>query len=123
MTKEKGTFEDLTATAQKTTEQAIEKAQGAMEDYFEWLQKTTTALGNMHLYKMLADNTTQNMAAAFEFTQKLSQAKNFEDAIKLQSEFFEKQGSLLNEQVKAVSEICTKALSGAVKSSPFHLST
>jgi len=124
MTKEQKTFQDLTATAQKTTEQAIEKAQGAVENYFDWLQTTISSspLGNTDVYRILVHNTTQNIAAAFDFTQKFSQVKNLEDAIKLQSEFLEKQVNSFNEQTKNLSEICTKALAGAVKSSPLHLS-
>ena len=44
--------------------------------------------------------------------QKLSQAKNLEDAVKIQTEFMSKQFEAFNEQTKTIVEICTKARRG-----------
>jgi len=40
MAKDKEPFEALTATEEQTAEQIMKQTQGAMENYFGWLQKT-----------------------------------------------------------------------------------
>ena len=44
MAKDKGPFGGLTTTAAQTAEQMTKQTQGAMENYFGWLQTTTSAL-------------------------------------------------------------------------------
>jgi hypothetical protein len=51
--------------------------------------------------------------------QKLSQAKNFQDVVKIQTEFMEKQINSFNEQAKILSEIYTNAGKDAMKA-PFR---
>jgi hypothetical protein len=48
--------------------------------------------------------------------QKLSQAKNLEDVVKIQTEFMSQQLNSFNEQTKAVVELCTKAAQDANRS-------
>ena len=43
MAKDKGPFEGLTATAAQTAEQMTKQTQGAVENYFGWLQTTMSA--------------------------------------------------------------------------------
>jgi len=89
MAKDKGPFGGLTTTAAQTAEQMTKQTQGAMENYFGWLQTTTSALpwSNTNLNRILLNHATQNVAATFAFVQKLSQAKNFQDVVKIQTEF------------------------------------
>jgi hypothetical protein len=112
--------ESLTATAAQTAEQMTKQTQGAMENYFGWLQNTMSTFpwSNTNLNRILLSNATQNITAAFAFVQKLSQAKNFEEVVKIQTEFMEKQMNSFNEQAKVVSEIYTKAAEDAMKT-PF----
>jgi hypothetical protein len=49
--------------------------------------------------------------------QKLSRAKNFEDVVKIQTEFMQMQMNSFNEQAKILGEIYTKAAEDAVKRS------
>jgi len=117
MTEDKERFEALTATAEQTAEQITKQTQGAMENYFCWLQKTMSALPwrNTNLNRILLSNATQNVTATFAFVQKLSQSKNFQDVVKIQTEFMETQMNSLNEQAKIVSELYTKAAEDAMK--------
>jgi hypothetical protein len=80
-------------------------ATGAMENYFGWLQKTMSASpwGNADLNKKLLQCTTQNISAGFEFMQKLSQAKNLQDVVRLQTEFAQMQFGSCNEWAKNLS--------------------
>ena len=71
--------ESLTATAAQTAEQMTKQTQGAMENYFGWLQNTMSTFpwSNTNLNRILLSNATQSITATFAFVQKISQAKNF----------------------------------------------
>ena len=120
MAKDKEPFEGLTTTAQQTAKQITEQTQGAMENYFGWLQTTMSVFpwSNTNLNRMLLSHATQNVTATFAFMQKLSQAKNFQDVIKIQTEFMATQMNSFNEQAKILGEVYSKAAQDAVKT-PF----
>jgi hypothetical protein len=117
MTKDNQALEALRATATQTAEQITKQTQGAMENYFGWLQKTMSTFpwSNTNLNRILLSNATQNVTATFAFMHKLSQAKNFQDVVKIQTEFMETQMNSFNEQTKILSEIYTKAAEDAMK--------
>jgi hypothetical protein len=114
---EKEPFEFLTATVTQTTEQMTKQTQGAMENYFGWLQKTMSTFpwSNTNLNRILLRNATQNVMATFAFVQKLSQAKDFQDVVKIQTDFMEMQMISFNEQAKILGEIYPKAAQDAMK--------
>ena len=103
-----------------TPEQMTTQAQSAMENYFGWLQNTMAMFpwSNTNLPTILLNNATQNVTAVYEFVQKLSQAKNFEEVVKIQTRFMEAQMNSFNDQAKILGEIYTKAAQNAMKS-PF----
>jgi hypothetical protein len=107
MAEDKEPFEVFTATAEQMTNQT----QGAMQDYFGWLQTTMSALpwSNTNLNIVLLRNAMQNVMATFTFVQRLSQARNFQDVVKIQTEFMETQINSFNEQAKIIGEVYTKA--------------
>ena len=115
MAKDKKPSEDLSAMAGKT----VEQARGAMENYCDFFQKTMSALpwANTELNKKMADYAQQNVNTAFGFAQKLMQAKDPQDAVRIQTEFFQTQMKLLTEQAKDLSETATKTTAGALKGS------
>ena len=123
MADDKEPFEALTATAEQTPEQITKQTQGAMENYFGWLQKTMSALpwSNTNLNRILLSHATQNVTATFAFVQKLSQAKNLQDVVKIQTEFMNLQLNSFNDQAKIIGEIYTKAAT-AVAKTPFTMS-
>jgi hypothetical protein len=120
MAKDKEPFESLTATAAQTAERITKQTQGAMENYFGWLQTTMSALpwSNTNLNRILLSNATQNVTATFAFMHKLSQAKDFQEVVKIQTEFMEKQMNSFGEQAKILGEVYTKAAGDAMKT-PF----
>jgi hypothetical protein len=97
--------------------QIEERAKHAVENYFGWLQNTMSTFpwSNTNLNRILLSNATQNITAALAFVQKLSQAKDFEDVVKIQTEFMQTQMSSFNEQAKVLGEIYTKAAEDAMK--------
>src|SRR5215469_4221691 len=112
MANDERSFESLTATAEQITKQT----QGAMENYFGWLQSTMSTLpwSNTNLNRVLLSNATQNVTAAFAFMHKLSQAKDFQEVVKIQTEFMQTQMKSFNEQAKVLGEIYAKAAKDAV---------
>ena len=99
MAKGKEPSEPLTGIATETAEQIAARTQEAMGNYFSWLQNamSVSPWGNTELTKKLLSYATENVSAVFGFVQKLSQAKNLEDAVKIQTEFMSAQLSSFNE--------------------------
>jgi hypothetical protein len=123
MAKYKEPFEALTATEEQTADQITKQTQQAMENYFGWLQKTISALpwSNTNLDRILLSYATQNVTAAFAFVRNLSQAKNFQNVVKIQNEFMNAQLNSFNDQAKIIGEIYAKAAT-AVAKTPFTTS-
>jgi hypothetical protein len=97
--------------------QFTERTKHAMETYVSWLQNTMSASpwSNVALNKNLLSYAKENVTAAVGFVQKLGQAKNLEDVVKIQTEFVSKQIDSLNEQTKTIVEICTRAAQDTTK--------
>ena len=114
---EKERFESLTGI--ETDVQIEERAKHAMETYFNWLQNAMSATpwSNTNLNRILLRNANQNFTATFAFVQKLTQAKNFQDVVKIQTEFMETQMNSFNDQAKLIGEIYAKAAKDAMKGS------
>src|SRR5438876_9643530 len=106
-----------------TAEQITKQTQEVMGNYFGWLQRTISALpwSNTNLNRILLSHATQNVTATFAFVQKLSQAKSFQDVVKIQTEFMNAQLNSFNDQAKIIGEIYTKAAT-AVAKTPFDMS-
>jgi hypothetical protein len=117
--KDQEPFESLSQTADQITE----RTKGAMENYFNWFQNATSALpwSNTNLNRILLSHATQNVTATFAFVQKLSQAKNFQDVVNIQTEFMTAQLNSFNDQAKIIGEIYTNA--AAATKTPFSMST
>jgi len=109
--------ESLTGIEQDV--QIEERTKHAMETYFSWLQNAMSASqwSNVDLNKKLMSYATDNVTAAVGLVQKLSQAKNLEDVVKIQTEFMSKQLGSFNEQTRTMVEICTKAAQDMTKRS------
>ena len=113
MAKDEKHSEDLSAVAGQTMEQA----RGAMENYLDFFQKSMSASpwAGTELNKKMADYAQQNVATAFGFAQKLTQAKDLQDLVRIQTEFLQTQMKSLTEQAKDLSETATKAAAGPLK--------
>jgi hypothetical protein len=118
MAKDKQPFEDLSETAAQAVEQNMERASGAMDNYFSYLQNIW---GTNDLTEKMKTYTERNISAYTECVGKLSQAKNFQEVIRIQTEFMQTQLSSFAEQARSLGEAYTKAATGAMK--PFGMST
>jgi phasin family protein len=118
MPKDKQPFEDLSETAAQVVEQNIEKARGAMDNYFSFLQNIW---GSNDLTEKMKTYTQRNISASADCVHKLSQAKDFQEAIRIQTEFMQTQMNTFTEQAKSLGETYTKAATDATK--PLRMST
>jgi hypothetical protein len=109
--------ESLTGIEQDV--QIEERTRHAMENYSRWLENAMSASpwGNTELNKKLLSYATENVTTAVGLVQKLSQAKNLEQVVKIQTDFISKQMISFNEQTKTIAEICTKAAQDITKRS------
>ena len=112
MAKDNQPFEDLSETAAHAVEQNMEKARGAMDNYFSFLQNIW---GHNDLTEKMQIYTQKNISAYAEFVGKLGQAKDFQEVIRIQTEFMQTQLKSFAEQAKSLGEAYTKAATDATK--------
>jgi hypothetical protein len=104
--KQKRPVEDLTAATERTSERIANQTQRAMESYFSWLPKTMFASpwGSTDLNKKLSSYATENATAAVTFLQKLSQARNLQEVVEIQTEFVQMQIETFNKRPKELGD-------------------
>ena len=97
----------------------LEQARGAMENYLNFLQTSLSASpwGNPELNKKLAGYAQRNVDTAFQIAQKLAEAEDMQDLMRIQTEYFQAQLKSLTEQAKDLGETATKAATTALKGS------
>ena len=120
MAKDAKPLEDLKANAERALEQTMEQTRGAVDNYFNFLQKTISSypLGGTDLGGKLKSYAEKNIAATREFILKLSEAKDFQDVVRIQTEFMQAQMNAFGEHTKTLGEAVTKAATDAGKT-PF----
>jgi hypothetical protein len=114
LNKDKNPAQDMSAMMS----QGVEQARGAMEQYLKFFQNGMSASpwASTELNKKMTDYVRQNVDTAFEFAQKLTQAKNLQDLVRIQTEYFQMQLSSLTDQAKDLGDTATKAAAGKTKS-------
>ncbi len=110
--------------ARQTAEQMTERTQEVITNYFSWLQNAMQAFpwGNTDLKKKLMSYSVETVTAPLSFVQKLSQARNLEDVVKIQTDFVRAQTDSFNEHAKEIGEIDTKVATSATRT-PVGMST
>jgi hypothetical protein len=99
--------------------QHFDQTRKALESYLDFLQKAIKAspLLDTDLNKKMKTYMEQNIAAATEFAQKASNAKDFQDFWRIQTEFMQAQWRAFTEQTKKLSESATKSATDVMKGS------
>ena len=72
-------------------------------------------VGGTDLVGKMKSYTEQNISAASNFVHKLSQAKDFQDVIRIQTEYMQTQFSVCAEQTRGLTEAFTKSAMNGVK--------
>ena len=97
--------------------QNFEQTRKAMEKYADFLEKGMKASPwlDADINKKMQSYIEKNMAAANEFIQKLSEAKDVQSFWLVQTNFMQTQWKMLSEQMKDLSETATRSVTGAFK--------
>jgi hypothetical protein len=105
------------AQVERIVDKTVAQTRGAADDYLNLMQKAFSfhPLGGTELAEKMQSYTEQNLSAAGVFVRKLSQAKDFQDIIRIQTEYMQTQFSVCAEQTKGLAEAFTKAATNAVK--------
>jgi hypothetical protein len=113
MAKDKKATDQLDAFSK----QAMAQAHQALDTYFDFLRKTVSAFpsGGTDLGEKLKDQGVQNITAMHELVKRLSQAKDFEEVLRIQTAFMHSQLNILGTQAASLAEAYTKEASGGVK--------
>jgi len=104
------TPENIRATLTET----LGRLRKASSDYFELLEKGLSSspapIGDQA--KQFCNFMQRNVTATFDLGDKLIQAKDMPDAVKIQSEFFQEQMRTLTDQARSAGESAMRAASG-----------
>jgi len=121
MAKDSSPLQNLNVEAKQAIERTVKQTEGAMDSYLSLLQQSMSAVpwGKTDFGEKLQSFTEQNIAAAHHHIQKLSQARDFQDFIKIQTEYMQTQLSLFADQAKQLGEAYMKTAAGAFKP-PFY---
>jgi phasin len=94
--------------------EALGRLRNANTEYFNLLEKglSSSPLPIADQAKHFCDYMQRNATATFDLGDKLVQAKDMQDALKIQSEFFQGQMRALTDQAKNMGEQSMKAASG-----------
>ena len=137
MAKDPKLLEDLNAQTKRAVEETKqatdrmkqsvaetkEQALGAADTYFDFLNKTISSFpsGGTEFGEKLKSFAEKNVAATHHFIQQLSQAKDFQDALRIQTEFMQTQMQVFAEQATSLAEAFTKTAASEAKM-PFKTS-
>jgi phasin len=111
---------EMRAVAERSVEQAklafnnyMQAAQEAVSTFEERVK--ASQVGAQGISKKAMIYAERNVLSAFEFAQKLVQAKDIQELVRMQTEFVQSQMQVLSEQVKDLGETATKTAMGSVK--------
>jgi hypothetical protein len=98
--------------------QSAEQTRKVMESYMELCKKSAAALPfqNTELNEKLRKYVEKSSGQALDYANKLAQAKDISDIVRIQTEFVQAQLHSLNEQASEISEM-TKKMAEAFKTS------
>ena len=120
MAKDKEPIEELSAIAAQT----MEKTRGAWDNYFNFLQKSMSFYpwSGTDLGEKLKSFAEHNISVSHEFVRKMSQAKDLQDVIQIQTEFMHTQLISFAEQARNLGEAYMKTVVDAAAKTPFKMS-
>jgi phasin len=108
---------EVPADMRKFAEQSVEQARLAFDRFISAAHGAVTDLegraqaarsGVLDVGGRAMSFAERNMTASFEFAQKLVQAKDVEEVVRLQTEYVKAQIQTLNEQTKELADAATR---------------
>ena len=84
--------------------QAMAQAHEALDIYFDFLKRSVSSFpsGGTELGERLKDQSFQNIDTVHELVKRFSQAKDFEEALRIRSEFMESQLQYLGSKLRVL---------------------
>jgi Phasin protein len=106
----------IMAQVERIVDKTVAQTRGAADDYFNFMQIAFSYYPRgTELAEKMQSYTEQNLSAAGDFVRKLSQARDFQDIIRIQTEYMQTQFSVCAEQTRGLAEAFTKTATSAVK--------
>lgn len=93
----------------------LERVRKASGEYFQLLEKglNSSQLPIADQAKPFTDFMQRNVASTFDLCDKLINAKDAQDAMRIQSDFFQTQMRAMTDQARSMGEAAMKAMTGA----------
>jgi hypothetical protein len=84
------------AQVERLVDKTVAQTRGAADDYFNLIQNAFSfyPVGGMDLAEKMRSYTEQNISDASNFVNKLSQAKDFQDIVRIQTDYMQTQFSI-----------------------------
>ena len=122
MALEQKPFEEMTTMMGKSAEKTMEQGQEAIENYFSWMQKSMSGSqwADNEMTKKLMSNMERNVATTQAYVQKISQARDIQDFMKIQTYYIQEQMATFAEQTKEFGEIFMKTMTEGMKTPLSH---
>lgn len=97
--------------------ETLRQAKAATDNYFDMIEKglASTSLPLGDPTKPFRDLLRQNIHSGFDLSDKLLQAKDVQEVVRIQSEFFQNQLRTMTDQASTLGQTAIKAASGAFK--------
>jgi len=97
--------------------ESLKQAKSAAENYFQTIEKglASSPLPLAEPTKVFREYLQQMIANSFDHSNKLVHAKDIQEAVKIQTEFFQNQFSSLTSQAQTMAENAMKSASGMFK--------
>jgi hypothetical protein len=110
-------MEDLNAQAKQAVEETKEQALSAADTYFDFVNKTMSSFpsGGTEFGEKLKSCAEKNIVATHQFMRQLSRAKDFQDVLRIQTEFMQTQMQAFGEQATSLVEAFTKTATSEIK--------
>jgi phasin len=108
-------------------EQSVDQAKNAFDAFINAAHQAVTQMegqamaaqaGARDISDKAIGYAEHNVAAAFDFAQKLVRANNVEDVVRLQTEFVQAQMQALNEQASDLGQTAARNVMGGAKPQP-----
>jgi phasin len=107
---------DQTMSAEKVRamlSENLERVRKASNEYFQLLEKGSSQLPIAGQAKHFTDFMQRNVTATFDLCDKLIKANDAQDAMRIQTEFFQAQMRAMTEHARSMGESAMKAMTGA----------
>lgn len=115
---------EIPAEMRAVAERSVEQAKLAFNNYMQAAQEAVSTfeervkasqVGAQGISKKAMNFAERNVITAFEFAQKVVQAKDVQELVRMQAEFVQTQIQVLGEQLKDLGETATRTAMDSVK--------